>query len=101
MKNELKLKLKLILKVKYHWCGIVCMILHLTVFIQYQHVTDRQTYKTNRQMDGHMITANTVIAQQGAVIKYKTLSAQHRNDPKTQIKQFEVMKTTSAGAVNK
>jgi len=47
-------------------CDIACVILCLSILIQYWHVTNRWT---DRQTNGHMMIANTVLAQHCAVIK--------------------------------
>ena len=44
--------------------GVVCVILHLAVLIQYRRVTDRET---DGRTDGHMTTAYTALAQRRAV----------------------------------
>jgi len=41
-------------------CGIICVILHLDVFIRCQSVTDTHT-ETDRRMDRHTTTAYTVL----------------------------------------
>ena len=42
-------------------CGIICVILRLTVFIQYRSVTDTHT-QTNRRTDRHTTTACTALS---------------------------------------
>ena len=46
------------------WYGVVCVILHLAVVVQYRRVTDRQT---DGQTNGHTTTAYTALAQRRAV----------------------------------
>ena len=42
-------------------CGIICVILHLDVFIRCQSVTDTHT-ETDRRMDRHTTTAYTALS---------------------------------------
>ena len=46
--------------------GVVCMIPHLAVLIQYEHVTDG---RTDRQTDSHTTTAYTALALHGKNVR--------------------------------